>query len=745
MSSPSFVYPCHMLTALVFASLAACGGAGDPPPQSPLATPAFPPSYPVVMPRQAAAMETSVASPTNATSATMDANAVSDVDVPGAITRVILENSGTTDQGGAPISFGQVFAVGDLAFGSSLVGQFPDGSSTRLQLDVKARHENGTVRHAIISARVPTLLPGQRVSMALLKGPAAPPLGSTAPTKLLARGFTASVAIKRNGQTYTASADALLRNGKYRSWMNGPLTNEWLMSAALVNASGVAHPHLTARFAVRAAPEENRARVDITLENNWAYEPAPQNFTYDTEIRVGGAVAYHKPALTHYHHARWRKVLWWGAEPTIHIRHDTKYLINTKALPNYDTGVVVSEMALQALKTNFSGPRTEPMAPGLAVAYMPATGGRADIGLLPGWAASYLLSMDKRAKDAMLGTADLAGSWSMHFRNRLTDRPVSVHDFPYMTIAGNHGDTLNRATGRYEAFPACASANGCDNPNTHDAAHQPGFAYLPYLVTGDFYYLEELQFWAMWNSFYSNPGYRDAGSGLVKSDQVRGQAWSLRNLGQAAYITPDSDVLKAQLRYIVDANLAWYHSQYSNNPLANTLGVLSHGYAVVYDGSTGLAPWMDDFFTSAVGHLAELGFSAAAPLLEWKVRFPIMRMNGKGACWITGAIYALKVRDTPTAPLYPSMEQAWKASHTATFAQLPCAGPEMAASLKLKVGEMTGFSGSPEGFPSNMQPALAYGAEVGGVAGAQAWALLERRSVKPNYSTSPQFAIIPRR
>ena len=30
----------------------------------------------------------------------------------------------------------------------------------------------------------------------------------------------------------------------------------------------------------------------------------------------------------------------------------------------------------------------------------------------------YLLSMDKRAKDVMLGTADLAGSWSSHFRDK---------------------------------------------------------------------------------------------------------------------------------------------------------------------------------------------------------------------------------------------------------------------------------------------------------------------------------------
>ena len=63
------------------------------------------------------------------------------------------------------------------------------------------------------------------------------------------------------------------------------------------------------------------------------------------------------------------------------------------------------------------------MGVGLANAYMPSTGGREDIGLLPGWAATYLLSMDKRAAEVTLGTGDLAGSWSIHYRDRQTDRP----------------------------------------------------------------------------------------------------------------------------------------------------------------------------------------------------------------------------------------------------------------------------------------------------------------------------------
>jgi hypothetical protein len=48
------------------------------------------------------------------------------------------------------------------------------------------------------------------------------------------------------------------------------------------------------------------------------------------------------------------------------------------------------------------------------------------------------------------------------------------------------------------------------------------------------------------------------------------------------------------------------------------------------------------------------------------------------------------------------------------------------------------------GYPSNLQPALAYAADVLGDAGKKAWAQFMARSVKPNYGTGPQFAIVPR-
>ena len=648
-------------------------------------------------------------------------------------------------QTNVPVTFGQVFARGNVLATNSLIGQLVDGTIVPLQMDVKATHPDGSLRHVVLSALLPSLAAGETRVVTIGKKVAPSLTAKSAPTSMLNAGFSSKVSLTLGNETYSASADELLKTAAYKTWLTGAISNEWIVSAPLKRADGEVHPHLTARFAVRWYNAIKKARVDVTIENAWAYEAAPQNFTYDALVLVGGKKVYEKAALTHFHHSRWRKLFWWGDAPQVHVKHNTAYLITSKAVPNFDQGVVISSTALATMGTEWTGAKTEPMGVGTAVPYMPGTGGRPDMGLLPSWAATYLLSMDKRAKQVALGTADLAGSWSIHYRNKITDRPISLFDFPYMTIVGRDTDTVNPVTRKAEAFPVCATTNGCNTPYVQDTAHQPGFAYLPYVVTGDYYYLEELQFWAMYNSFSSNPGYRGNIMGLVTEDQVRAQGWSLRTLSEAAYITPDNDPLKTQFEFFLSSNFDWYLTNYVNNPAANSLGMIVHSYAIGYENGTALSPWMDDFFTSAVGHAAELGYAKAKTILMWKAQSPIDRMTGPGACWIDAAIYNLKVRDSVTSPLYTTIGKAYSASHTAEFNALACAGSAMASALQLQTREMTGYSAMGTGFPSNMQPALAYSADSGRTGGATAWSIFASRSVKPDYSVGPQFAIVPRK
>ncbi len=284
---------------------------------------------------------------------------------------------------------------------------------------------------------------------------------------------------------------------------------------------------------------------------------------------------------------------------------------------------------------------------------------------------------------------------------------------------------------------------------------------MPYLVTGDRFHLEELEMWAGYNAFVSNPGYREYGKGLLRSDQVRGFAWALRTLGQVAFIAPDDDPQKKYFASMLQHNLKWLIDDQVNGPSKNPLSILNVGYTMVYENSTGFAPWQDDFFTSAVNAVAGFGFHDADPVLAYKAQAPVARM--RDACWIDAAAYTILARSTPTGPFFPSYKEA----HAATFAELKlangtryldltCASKE-AADFRTKLDaengttrgpwapdEMTGYATSSEGYPSNMQPALAAAVDAAVPGAKEAWATFVGRSVKPTYSDSPQFAIVPR-
>jgi hypothetical protein len=632
------------------------------------------------------------------------------------ITDVRFQNTGAA-QANVPVTFGQVFAAGDMKKSDVLVGKL-DGATVPLQVDVKATHADGSVRHAIISAIVPKLAADATGTMTLNTGGAVP-AGSAAPADLLATSFTASTSATIAGVKYSASADQLLKAGAKATWLAGAVANEWHVSAPLTTAAGVAHPHLTARFAIRYYTAVKKARVDVTIENAWAYEPGPQNFTYDADVTVGSKSVYSKAALTHYHHARWRKVFWYGDAPAVNVQSNVPYLVSSRAVPNYDQAVKPAANVLASM------PRTtEPMTIGMATAYMPTTGAHSDIGILPQWQAAYVLSMDARARDATLSTADGAGSFSMHYRDRVTDRPVTLTAHPRMTIEGRSTDAGS------DAFPN--PGGDTSTPFTADSAHQPSLAYLPYVLTGDYFYLEEVQFWAMFNVFKSNPDYRGAGQGLIISDQLRGQAWSLRTLAQATAFTPDTDALKAELLSYMDNNLNWFNATYAQNPTASKLGVMTHSYSMHDD--VNVAPWMDDFFTSAAGYAVDLGFEKAKPLLLWKAQFPVGRMVAPGACWIDGAVYDYKVRDSAASSLYAIFAQAY----------VQTVGAARSTSACPPTGDMGNISDGHMGYPSNMQPALAYAVD-GGVPGAKAaWTLFVNRTVRPDYSLGQQFNIVPR-
>lgn len=637
------------------------------------------------------------------------------------ITRVVLEDTTHSARTNVPVTFAMPFRMGDVPAGTVVVARVA-GEGWPTQLDAKVTHADGSLRHGLITIVVPSLGADERREVELVASTTAGASGAPLDASGLAMaGFTASV-------DFTSASDhatATFAPGEDR-WMSGPLASEW-SSVSDVTVDG--RP-LSVRFDVRWYG--GRARVGVTVENDWAFEPGPRNVTYDATVQVAGGEAYAIHGLTHYARARWHRVVWWGEPSGIHVAHDARYVVRSGAVAAYDTTLTIGDDVITDLAADWENRPRDPMAVGMPEPYMPTTGGRRDIGPLPGWDVVYLLSADARLWPMVEGTADLAGSWPIHYRDRATGRPPTLDDHPRMTILGDpqySGD---------DAFPECAGS--CDTPMTPDSSHQPSFGYLAYLLGGDRAHLEELQFWADYDLFETNPDYRHEADGLVFPGQVRAQAWSLRTIAHAAWVTPDADPMHAYFVDKVQRNIDWYTATVVHGDESNALGVL-HGFA--YLDGRGVAPWQDDFFTWTVAQLVIMGFESARELALYKARFPVGRMTAP-MCWVQVGAYELVVREVDGGPVYD-----WPATAAANLdpaaAGTECGSAAMFEALGLRQGEVTGYADSAEGYPSNLQPALAAAAELGAPGAAEAWATFAARTITPDYSAEPQFAVVPAR
>ena len=683
-----------------------------------------------------------------------------------------------------PVTFGQIFRDGDVPRGASLVATI-DGRPITLQVDPKASNPDGSLRHAVLTAMVPSLDGGAKVPI-VLSSQASAPTGAAPITlaQLLATGYDAKASLSSKGKRYTVSARELLQAagaahsckawGKTCNvWLSGPLAAEWVVNGPLTTADGA---HLSIYFSVRAyagpAPGTvGPIRTDIIVENSDAF--APQAQPQYTATLDSGSASYSSPALTQYTATRWHKVLWWNnVQPHAYLQQDTRYLQASKAVSRYMDLKPASEF-LASLRQECA-----PLDNCDQTKSMSNVGAQPGIGPLPRWTSLYIVDPDIRAYNWMLANTDALGAYSVHYRDASTGWPVSIEKHPYVTVANwayaNRTARNEAKNGQYKAdlLPGCInnavvtkctkSWYGTGNPYKWDNAHQPAWSYVAYMVTGDYYYMSELAFGASFNNVWSNESYRGLSKGLIDSSHgsMRAKAWTLRNLANAAFLLPDAYPLKNEFNSVVRNSLEQWNQRYSNNPGANPLHV-TEGSAVysLHGGKhNGLAPWQHNFLTWSAGHAAELGFAGAVPFRDWLGQFEIGLMTDwqrdptHGYCWLEASAYSIQVEDA---------SGRWLPSYTAVYAAnwpelvgLACNSPAMVKELgklrkkRAQPGEMAGYPYSATGFPANFQIGLAAAADSGVPKAHEAWKLFESRSVKPfgrhAYDEYPNFAVLPR-
>lgn len=263
---------------------------------------------------------------------------------------------------------------------------------------------------------------------------------------------------------------------------------------------------------------------------------------------------------------------------------------------------------------------------------MGGTGERPEIGIVTDHIAAWVAG---GSPTNMLVQAEANGSTPIHFRHHNgvpspdgTGEPVNLLDDPRMRYASCYGDP--RAVNANPWFDRSGA-----KVNT-DLAHFPNLCYVPYLATGDLYYLQEVQDAATYSLIWANPEYRKFDKALLQDDQTRGYAWGL-NLLASAYIATKiaeaSGKLSAPLlpssywKRILDNNRAEFERRWVKNGDNKPLIAACHFAVDITEGN--FRPWQQDMLGAVMGWMLYTGqFPEWRSNYEWHMQQAFMRASG---------------------------------------------------------------------------------------------------------------------
>lgn len=263
---------------------------------------------------------------------------------------------------------------------------------------------------------------------------------------------------------------------------------------------------------------------------------------------------------------------------------------------------------------------------------MGTTGERPEIGIVTDHIAAWLAG---GSATNMLAQAEANGTAPIHFRHHNgvpspggTGEAVNLLDDPRMKYASCYGD------------PRAVKANPWFDRSgakvQTDLAHLPNLCYVPYLATGDLYYLQEVQDAATYTLIWANPEYRRFERALLQDEQTRGYAWGL-NLLASAYIATKiaegSGKLPAPLlpssywKRVLDNNRAEFERRWVKNGDNKPLIATCHFAVDIIEGN--FRPWQQDMLGAVMGWMIYTGqFPEWRSNYEWHMQQAFMRASG---------------------------------------------------------------------------------------------------------------------
>lgn len=570
-------------------------------------------------------------------------------------------------------TFGQVLPAG-VARDGLRVG------TLATQTDVKNRWPDGSIRFAIVTADIPATAAYTLWAASNARTDFAPPVPRVSVTLLI------------NGAAWVAQLPAPTRD----RWLEGGLAQEWRSVVTPATAAGAAHGFLRVCFDTRMY-RDGTGRVDVVVENVLD-RPEATTVAYDVTIEIAGAPVFSRSRVTHFYLTRWRRTFVLGDRALARVTPDLTPFHLGGALPPYLP--LVRRRPLAA-----DGPAYDILNAGALDTNMPAHGGRPELAPYPDWTARYLVHRDPADRRVVLANGDLSGSWPIHVRERERgvhvglgpERYVSIEQRPRLWFDERaRGDDLDYIEGGplpLREYGSVTPGPG-QSPLIPDTAHQPSLAFVPYLLTGDRYYADEMAFWANYSMLRTYPkdgvrGYQ----GILAANEVRGFGWALRNLADAAAYYPDHAPMQIYLRKCVEANLAWLdryarEQRRANNPLH-----------ILWTGKRpeagAIALWEQSYLAFAIDRAARHGFAGGREHRDAIARLQLWLFTSEPDYprREAGAYVLVVGRGRPGGfDFFPNLREVWNASKGQERPFPGYYGPE--ARLLLMMGIENGWSGA---------------------------------------------------
>lgn len=631
----------------------------------------------------------------------------------------------------APFSVAQAFKQGDIPAGSGIVV-----TGATAQAVIKNAWPDGSAKIALISGSA-NLVAGVPATVSFASGASAS--GTALTTADLKAALTAAVTVDC-GAFGAASWSGTDWDTPFQTWVAGHRMSSWVYRKPVGGDA-----HLVAWLEVRLFAG-GAVEVLPWIENGYirVASPTSKNATYS--FTMGGtsrfSAAIDLPARTRTPLVSGAALSHWlGTDPGVVPKHDAAYLQSTRLVPSYRATVSPSAAVVTALPTTYT-----PLQLGSYITPMGGTGYQRSIGLLPEWDVLYLTTTAAAAYGGVVRNGYSAGRWGIHCRDENTNRPLRFSQFANTSVNAS-------TTSDIPPVPTGTAAPGWDVP------HHPSMGFMAYLVTGRFYFMEEVQFTATFNYLAQVDNQRSFADGVFLSSSgastVRGAAWANRTLLQAATVTPDADTaLRGEFVTSLEANINFHHSRYiaqANNPfgIVQTYG---DAYGTGSDGKVTEAPWQQDFYTAAYGYMLAANPPVSSTVktrlqafFAWKAQSVIGRLGSTGATeWLyrdaTPFTFVVAQVDNPdwitgTGP-WPA---SWGAMYDATFTTSP--GPRTAGDLRGgNFPDATSYWG-------NLLPAISYAVEHGVTGASAAYLRMVQAAnwptLRDNFDISPVWSVKP--